>query len=112
MGFSRSFIGVVLLPIIGNAAEHMTAVSVAVKDKLNLSLGVALGSSTQITLFVVPFTVLAGWAMGVPMTLDFQMIPVAVLLMSVLIVSATSTDGKSNWLEGAMLIAAYFLIAI
>merc|ERR1719343_40726 len=112
MGFSRSFIGVVLLPIVGNAAEHMTAVSVAVKDKLNLSLGVALGSSTQIALFVVPFTVLAGWAMGVPMNLNFRPMSTGILLLTVLIVAGLTGDGESNWLEGVMLLAAYFIICI
>jgi len=112
LGISESFVGIVLLPIVGNAAEHLTAVTVAVKDKMDLSVGVALGSSTQIALFVVPFTVLAGWSMGVPMDLDFTVLPAAVMLLTVLIVGSTVTDGRSNWLEGAMLIAAYILIAV
>ena len=72
---SEAFVGVVLLPIVGNAAEHLTAVTVATKDKMDLSLAVALGSSTQIALFVVPFTVIVGWVLGVPMDLNFRSWP-------------------------------------
>lgn len=112
LGISRSFIGVVLLPIVGNAAEHLTAVTVAMKDKLDLSLGVALGSSTQIALFVVPFTVLAGWYIGTPMNLNFGTMGAGLLLLTVLIVGGLTGDGESNWIEGAMLLAAYFIVAI
>merc|ERR1719321_1979438 len=112
MGISRGFIGVVLLPIVGNAAEHVTAVTVAMKDKLDLALGVALGSSTQIALFVVPFTVLAGWIIDVPMDLNFKPVATGILLLTVLIVSGLTGDGQSNWMEGIMLMGAYLLIAI
>mmetsp|Transcript_82553 Transcript_82553/g.159485 ORF Transcript_82553/g.159485 Transcript_82553/m.159485 type:complete len:417 (+) Transcript_82553:56-1306(+) len=111
-GISRSFIGVILLPIVGNAAEHATAVTVAMKDKMDLSLGVALGSSAQIALFVVPFTVLVGWAMDVPMSLKFQPVKTGIMLLTVLIVGNAISDGESNWLEGAMLLAAYFLVGV
>jgi len=107
-----AFVGVILLPIVGNAAEHLTAVTVATKDKMDLSLGVALGSSTQIALFVVPFTVIAGWFMDVPMDLNFKSLDVSILLLTVLIVGSTISDGESNWLEGAALIGAYLLIAV
>merc|ERR1719277_967900 len=70
-GLSKAFIGVILLPIVGNAAEHATAVTTAAKGKMNLSLGVAIGSSTQIALFVLPFSVVVGWICDVPMSLDF-----------------------------------------
>ncbi|OLQ08117.1 Ca(2+)/H(+) antiporter [Symbiodinium microadriaticum] len=109
---SDAFVGVILLPIVGNAAEHLTAVTVATKDKMDLSLGVALGSSTQIALFVVPFTVIAGWFMDVPMDLNFKSLDVSILLLTVLIVGSTISDGESNWLEGAALIGAYLLIAV
>jgi Ca2+:H+ antiporter len=69
---------------VGNAAEHLTAVTVATKDKMDLSLGVALGSSTQIALFVVPFTVIVGWFLGVPMDLNFRSLDVSILLLTVL----------------------------
>lgn len=109
---SRAFVGVVLLPIVGNAAEHATAVTVAFKDKMDLSLGVALGSSTQIALFVVPFTVVAGWCIDVPMDLNFKPVATGILLLTVLIVCSLTQDGNSNWMEGVMLLAAYFLIAV
>ncbi|CAE8619216.1 unnamed protein product, partial [Polarella glacialis] len=112
LGISQSFVGIILLPIVGNAAEHTTAVTVAVKNKMDLSLGVALGSSTQIALFVVPFTVIAGWVMGVPMDLNFHVLPASILLLTVLIVGSCINDGESHWLEGAALIAAYSLIAV
>lgn len=112
LNISDAFVGVVLLPIVGNAAEHLTAVTVAIKDKMDLSLGVALGSSTQIALFVVPFTVIVGWFLGVPMDLNFRSLDVSILLLTVLIVGSTIVDGESNWLEGAALISAYLLIAV
>ncbi|CAJ1348383.1 unnamed protein product [Effrenium voratum] len=112
MGISEHFIGVILLPIVGNAAEHLTAVDVAMKNKMDLSLGVALGSSSQIALLVVPFTVLAGWAIGVPMDLNFRPLGTGILLVTVLIVGSVTSDGESNWLEGAMLIAAYIMVGL
>merc|ERR1712137_1174034 len=98
------------LPIIGNAAEHYTAIIVAGKNKMDLSLGVAVGSSCQMALLVTPFTVLVGWIFDKDMSLDFHMFHVAVLLTSVLIVANIINDGMSNWLEGSMLCTAYFLI--
>merc|ERR1712060_35704 len=109
---SRAFIGVILLPIVGNAAEHATAVTVAMKNKMDLAIGVTLGSSSQIALFVVPFTVLVGWMMDVKMDLNFGPVMTGILLLSVLVVGNLTSDGESNWLEGAMLLAAYFLIAV
>lgn len=111
-GIPKAFIGVILLPIVGNAAEHTTAVTSALKGKMDLSLGVAVGSSTQIALFVVPFAVIIGWAYGEPMTLDFRVFDAVVLLLSVFIASSVLQDGTSNWLEGAMLMGTYMLIAI
>lgn len=111
-GISEQFIGVILLPIVGNAAEHLTAVDVALKNKMDLSLGVALGSSSQIAMLVVPFTVIAGWVIGVPMDLNFRPLGTGILLLTVLIVGSLTSDGESNWLEGAMLMAAYVMIAI
>jgi Ca2+:H+ antiporter len=112
LGISKHFIGVILLPIVGNAAEHLTAVSVAMKNKMDLSLGVALGSSLQIALLVVPFTVITGWIIEVPMDLNFHPLGTGILLLTVLIVGSLTSDGESNWLEGAMLIAAYVMIGI
>ncbi|GMM39085.1 Vcx1 protein [Saccharomycopsis crataegensis] len=111
-GISKSFIGLILIPIIGNAAEHITAVIVATKDKMDLAIGVAVGSSMQIALFVTPAMVLAGWAMDVPMNLYFSLIETAVLFVSVFITNYLILDGESNWLEGAMLLGTYIIIAL
>ena len=108
---NESFIGIILLPIVGNAAEHATAVTCALKNKLDLSIGVAVGSSTQIALFVIPFVTLLGWAIGQPMTLNFSEFEMIVLVMSVLIVNFLVKDGESNWLLGCMLIASYAILA-
>ncbi|ODQ81796.1 hypothetical protein BABINDRAFT_160035 [Babjeviella inositovora NRRL Y-12698] len=111
-GLSKTFIGLIVIPIVGNAAEHVTAVVVAVKDKMDLSIGVAIGSSLQIALFVTPFMVLVGWAVDVPMSLYFSTFETAVLFMSVFISNIVILDGESNWLEGAMLLCTYLIIAL
>ncbi|KAF8738107.1 hypothetical protein AX14_011867 [Amanita brunnescens Koide BX004] len=108
----REFIGVILLPIVGNAAEHVTAVTVSVKDKLNLSLGVAVGSSIQIALFVIPFIVVLGWILGKPMSLLFDPYESIALFLSVLTVNYVVQDGKSNWLEGIILMCLYVILAL
>lgn len=99
---SKTFIGLILLPIVGNAAEHVTAIVVAVKDKMDLAMGVAIGSSMQIALLVTPSLVLLGWAIGVDMTLHFETFETVVFFLSVLVVTYVISDGKSNWLEGSM----------
>jgi len=112
LGLNQVFIGIILLPIIGNAAEHVSAVTVAMKNKMELALGVALGSTIQIALFVIPLVTLVGWMMNQPLTLDFHRFETVLLISSVLIVNLMISDGRSNWLAGAMLVAAYILIAI
>jgi Ca2+:H+ antiporter len=109
---SDTFIGLILLPIVGNAAEHMTAVTTAMKNKMDLAIGVALGSSMQIALLVTPLLVIIGWAIGQPMTLFFHGFETVVMFVSVLITNYLIMDGKSNWLEGAMLLGAYAIIAV
>lgn len=99
---SKTFVGLILLPIVGNAAEHVTAVVVAVKDKMDLAMGVAIGSSMQIALFVTPFLVILGWIMDKPMTLHFETFETVVFFLSVLVVTYVVQDGKSNYLEGCM----------
>ena len=106
------FIGVILLPFFGNAAEHFTAVIVAGKDKMDLSLAIAIGSSVQIALFAAPLMVLLAWGLGVPLTLEFGMLETAATFMSVLVANSILADGKSNWLEGAMLLASYVILAL
>ncbi|KAJ3579361.1 hypothetical protein NPX13_g1200 [Xylaria arbuscula] len=111
-GISRSFIGLILIPIVGNAAEHVTAVVVAVKNKMDLAMGVAIGSSIQIALFVTPFLVVLGWIMDRDMDLHFETFETVAFGLSVLVVIYTVQDGKSNYLEGAMLMSLYIIIAI
>jgi Ca2+:H+ antiporter len=112
LGLTPLFTGVILLPIIGNAAEHATAVTVAMKDKMDLSVSVAVGSSLQIALFVAPVLVLAGWFLGQPMDLDFNPFELVAVVVAVLIANSISSDGKSNWLEGILLLAAYVVLGL
>uniref|UniRef100_A0A0G4GZY9 Sodium/calcium exchanger membrane region domain-containing protein n=1 Tax=Chromera velia CCMP2878 TaxID=1169474 RepID=A0A0G4GZY9_9ALVE len=112
MNLSKEFIGIILLPIIGNAAEHYSAVVFAVKDNVDLALGVAVGSSIQMALLVTPVTVLIGWAMGKEMTLNFHPFQAAILVFSTLITTGILQDGVSHWLEGSMLMTAYFAVAL
>jgi len=111
-GISETFAGMILLPIVGNAAEHLTAVTVAMKNKLNLSIGVAVGSSQQIAMMVVPLLVILGWIMDQPMSLYFDVFETAVLFMTVIVVHSLIMDGESNWLEGAMLLSVYCILGI
>lgn len=111
-GMSKTFIGLILLPIVGNAAEHVTAVVVAMKDKMDLAIGVAIGSSMQIALFLTPFLVVLGWIIGQPMSLYFSTFETAVLFVAVFICNYLVLDGESNWLEGVMLLGTYTIIAI
>ncbi|CAG8901704.1 unnamed protein product [Penicillium egyptiacum] len=109
----ETFVGLILLPIVGNAAEHATAVTVACKDKMDLTIGVAVGSSMQIALLVLPLIVVLGWIIGVEdMTLNFDGFQVIVLFMSVLLVNYLIGDGKSHWLEGVLLMMMYLIIAL
>ncbi|ORY62573.1 Sodium/calcium exchanger protein-domain-containing protein [Pseudomassariella vexata] len=109
---SRNFVGLILIPIVGNAAEHVTAVVVAIKNKMDLAMGVAIGSSIQIALFVTPFLVVLGWVIDLPMTLKFETFETVAFALSVLVVTYTVQDGKSNYLEGAMLMSLYIIIAV
>jgi len=111
-GLSETFVGFVILPIIGNAAEHSTAIVMAAKGKMDLSFGVALGSSTQIALFVIPLLVLLGWAIDQPLDLYFGVYETVIVFLSTLIVSQVVADGETNWLEGIMLIFAYLIICL
>jgi len=111
-GISRTFVGLIILPIVGNAVEHITAVSVAMKDKMDLALGVCIGSCTQIALFVVPVTVIWGWAAGKPMTLNFPVYEIALYILSIFTVSVCLSTGKSNWLLGSVLCVTYVMLAI
>ena len=112
LGLSELFTGVIILPVIGNAAEHATAVTVALKNKMDLSLNVAVGSSMQIALFVAPLLVIIGAFMGQPMDLDFNNFELLSVAVAVLVANSISGDGKSNWLEGILLMATYAIISL
>ncbi|PGH10162.1 calcium/proton exchanger [Helicocarpus griseus UAMH5409] len=111
-GVSQAFIGLIILPIVGNAAEHITAVVVASKNKMDLAIGVALGSSIQIALFVTPIIVLLGWCLNTEMSLYFSLFETVSLFASAFIVNWLVLDGRTNYLEGALLISAYVIIAV
>ncbi|KAE8145873.1 Sodium/calcium exchanger protein-domain-containing protein [Aspergillus avenaceus] len=106
-GMSRTFIGLILIPIVGNAAEHVTAVVVAWKGKMDLAIGVAIGSSLQIALFVTPFLVILGWILNVGMTLHFHIFETVAFFISGLVVTFLIQDGKSNYLEGGLCLGMY-----
>jgi len=109
---SKTFVGLILLPIVGNAAEHATSIVVAVRDKMDLAIGVAVGSSMQIALLVTPFLVILGWVIDRPLTLHFETFETVAFFLSVLVVTYVLIDGKSNYLEGAMLLGLYSIIAL
>ncbi|CAK4669450.1 hypothetical protein LEN26_005640 [Aphanomyces euteiches] len=108
----KAFVGLILLPIVGNAVEHITALRVAYKDNMELAMGVAVGSATQIALFVTPVCVIAGWIMSQPMTLAFNNFEAMTYIFSTLIVYVIVADGSSNWLEGSILLTMYCLIGL
>lgn len=112
LGLTETFVGVVVVALVGNAAEHSTAVWTAWKNKMDLSLNIATGSSLQMALFVTPVLVFASYAFGDPMTLEFSLPEIASIVLSVWIVGQISGDGESNWLEGVQLLSVYLIIAI
>ncbi len=112
IGLSAVFIGVILLPLFGNAAEHFTAVVVAGKNRMDLSIGIAVGSSVQIAAFVAPLVILISWIVGVDLSFEFGLLETAACMLAVLIANSISRDGHSNWMEGAMLLATYAIIAL
>lgn len=109
---SEHFIGIILLPIVGNACEHAAAVRFAVQDKLGLSVSIAVGSSTQIALFVVPLSVIFGWCMNLSMDLNFGVLNSALITLSVIVVLSMVVDGQSNWLQGYLLCSVYAIISV
>ncbi|KAJ3306722.1 hypothetical protein HDV03_004353 [Kappamyces sp. JEL0829] len=111
-GISETFIGLIIIPLVGNAPEHVAAVFAAMRNKMNLSIGIALGSSLQISIFVTPLLVLVGWIIDVPLSLSFPIYDATVVFISILVTVHIVSDGKSNWLEGVLLLLCYFIIAI
>jgi Ca2+:H+ antiporter len=112
LGVSELFLGIVIIPIVGNVAEHIVGVQVAYKNKMDLSLAISLGSSMQIALFVAPLLVFVSLLFGREMTLYFSLFEVVGLTLSVMIASLIALDGKSNWLEGAQLLAVYVILGL
>jgi Ca2+:H+ antiporter len=111
-GLSELFVGIVLIPIVGNAAENWAAVRAAWRNHLDLTLSITAGSSTQIPLFVAPVLVFVSLAMARPMTLVFSPLELLVLALSALIFAYISSDGESHWLEGVLLLALYLMTAV
>jgi len=111
LGLSKVFMGVVVIAVIGNAAEHSTAVLMAAKNKMDLAFGIAMGSSMQIALFVAPVLVIAGHLMGRPLGLEFTLLEVAGVMLSVMAVAHLASDGRTNWFEGVQLLAIYAILA-
>jgi Ca2+:H+ antiporter len=111
-GVSEIFVGAIIVGIIGNAAEHSSAITFARKGKLDLSIGIAAGSGTQIAIFVVPILVIAGILLHQPFSLVFTIYELAVIFLGAIIVNLIAHDGKSNWFEGLMLTAVYAMIAV
>jgi Ca2+:H+ antiporter len=112
-GMSSVFVGIIIVAIVGNAAEHSTAILVALKNKMDLSLGIAIGSSIQIALFVAPVLVLASYFLGPrPMDLVFTPAEVMAIILAVWITDQITSDGESNWLEGLLLLGVYVILAI
>ncbi len=112
IGITEFFLGIIIIPLIGNVAEHLVAVQVAAKNKMELSLAISVGSSLQIALFVAPLLVFVSLLMGNPLTLVFNQFELIALMAAVLIAGLVSLDGESNWLEGSMLLAIYVVIAL
>lgn len=112
LGLTEFFLGVIIIPLVGNVAEHLVGVETAYKNKMDLSLGISLGSSMQIAMFVAPVLVFLSLFMGHPMDLVFNPFELASLVAAVLIATLISLDGESNWLEGAQLLAVYVIVVI
>src|SRR5207244_6252886 len=102
----------IVVAVIGNAAEHSTAVLVAIKDQMDLAVTIAIGSSIQIALFVAPVLVFAGLIMGRPLDLHFSVMEVIAIVVAVAVTSMVSQDGETHWMEGAMLLAVYAMLGL
>jgi Ca2+:H+ antiporter len=112
LGLSEFFLGIILIPIVGNVAEHLVAVQAAIRNKMELSVEIAISSSLQIALFVAPLLVFVSLLLGNPLTLIFNSFELIALGAGVLVAALVCTDGESNWLEGATLLAVYLILGI
>ncbi len=112
MGLSEFFVGIIIVPLIGNVAEHLVAVQAALKNRMELSMSVSLGSSLQVALFVAPALVFISLLMGNPLTLEFDQFELVALGGALFIAASAARDGESNWLEGAQLLVVYVIIGL
>jgi Ca2+:H+ antiporter len=112
LGISEFFLGIILIPLVGNVAEHIVAVQVAMKNKMELSLAISIGSSLQIALFVTPVLVFISLLLGNPLQLTFDQFEIVAMIGASLIAALIALDGKSNWLEGAQLLGVYLIIGL
>ncbi len=112
LGMTEIFVGVIVVAIVGNAAEHSTAVLVALKGEMDLAVGIAMGSALQIALFVGPVLVFASYLRSEPMDLLFSTMEIVAVILAAIIARAVAEDGESNWLEGAMLLMIYVLLGL
>jgi Ca2+:H+ antiporter len=112
VGLTEVFVGVIVVAIVGNAAEHSTAILMAMKNKMDLTVGIAIGSSLQIALFVAPVLIFLSYLFGRPMDLEFTMPEVVAVVVSVYILFQISEDGETNWIEGIQLLSVYVILGI
>lgn len=112
LGLTEVFVGVIVVAIIGNAAENSSAILMSLRNKMDLSLSISLGSSLQIALFVAPFLLFASYLFGKPMNLEFTLPEVFAVMIAILIVQQISSDGESNWIEGVQLLSVYAILGI
>ena len=112
LGLTEVFVGVIIVAIIGNAAEHSSAILMAMRNKMDLSIGIAIGSSLQIALFVAPILLFASYLFGRPMNLEFTIPEVVAVFAAILIVEQISSDGESHWIEGVQLLSVYAILGI
>ncbi len=112
LGWTEFFLGIVIIPLVGNVAEHLVAVQVAAKNQMDMSLQISIGSSLQIALFVAPVLVFISLLMGNPLTLVFDQFELIALAAAALISALVALDGESNWMEGAQLLVVYIILAL
>ena len=112
LGLTEVFVGVIIVAIIGNAAEHSSAILLAARNKMDITIGIAVGSSLQIALLVAPILIFASYIFGTPMDLEFTLPEVIAVAAAILIVEQISGDGESNWVEGVQLLSVYAVLAI
>ncbi|MDQ6859651.1 MAG: cation transporter, partial [Verrucomicrobiota bacterium] len=112
VGITEVLVGVIVVAIVGNAAEHSTAVVMAMKNKMDLSVGIAIGSSLQIALFVAPMLVFLSYAFGRPMDLEFSLPEIFAVVASIYILFQICGDGETNWIEGIQLLSVYVILGV